>query len=177
MKVRVAVEDEEGMKTTLEREGDPFNEAFKSNAIRSIVKFLEDQIPSSAAINPYDIESEDLTIKERLAYFLCYDERAPGDWFTSSELKRIYEEAYGDNVKLSTLSTYLADMHSDGILTRKGSRARRRYKMISTTNTAATTDRANLPGQEREELMENDGTDDGNMEFIDLFPLREVIQH
>ena len=163
VKVRVEVTNEEGVKTSMEREGDLMNETFKYTTIRSIVRFLEDQIPSSA-IDLYDMGNEDLTIKSRLEYFLRYDRKAPHDWFTSSELKRIYEEVYGVEIRLSTLSTYLASMHSEGLLIRKGSRAQRKYKVVSAQ-------RANAGEESR---------DDARMEVaesLESLPLREIIQN
>ena len=163
VKVRVEVTNEEGVKTSMEREGDSMNEAFKSTTIRSIVRFLEDQIPSSA-IDPYDMGNEDLTIKSRLEYFLRYDRKAPHDWFTSSELKRIYEEVYGVEIRLSTLSTYLASMHSEGLLIRKGSRAQRKYKVVSAQRAKA----------------EEEPRDDARMEVaesLESLHLREIIQN
>ncbi len=154
-KVRVEVTDEEGVKTSIEREGDLMSEGFKSATIKSIMRFLEENIPSPS-IDPYDIESEDLTIKDRLESFLRYDSKAPKDWFTSSELKRIYEEVYGVSIRLSTLSTYLASMHSEGILIRKGSRAQRKYKVVATKRVE----------QEHED----------SLEMIECIPLREIIR-
>ena len=72
MKVQVEIVDDEGIRTSFQREGDSFSTAFRPSTIKSVVNFLEDQIPKPAAIGPFDIESEDLTIKERLSYFLRY---------------------------------------------------------------------------------------------------------
>ncbi len=175
MKVRVEIVDEAGIKTAIESEGDPFSETFKDQAIAGIVEFLQHRIPSPPANNGYGMAGEDLTIKERLANFLRFDPKKPTDWFTSSELKRIYEGTYGDNLKLSTLSSYLKDMYSDGILTRKGSRAGRLYRVISTTT--ATTDRFDLPAHERELIENDDKENDDDMQFIDCFPFNEIIQN
>jgi hypothetical protein len=130
MKVRVEVTDEEGMKTSIEKEGDLQTEMLKQLTIRDIMRFLEAQLSPLSNLNPYDSDLEDLTIKERLASFLRYDERAPKEWFTSSELRRRYEEVFEEDVRLSTVSTYLASMHSEGMLERKGSRAKRQYRVV-----------------------------------------------
>ncbi|MHC1610144.1 MAG: hypothetical protein ACXQTW_00825 [Candidatus Methanospirareceae archaeon] len=135
MKVRVEVIDEEGVKSSLEKEGDLQLEMFRQLTIRDVVTFLEKQLSPPPVRNAYG--GEDLTIKERLASFLRFDERAPEGWFTSSEIKRIYEEVFDENVRLSTISTYLASLHSDGILERKGSRAKRQYRLVSTESTEA----------------------------------------
>ncbi|KAF5427533.1 hypothetical protein C5S39_13290 [Candidatus Methanophagaceae archaeon] len=173
MKVQVEIVDDEGVRTSFEREGEPFSAAFRPSTIKSVVKFLEDQIPLPAAIGPFDIESEDLTIKERLSYFLRYDERAPKEWFTSSMLRQLYEEAYGINVKLSTLSTYLASMHSDSILMRKGSRAGRQYKVVFVTTD--TVNSVNIPDTEGN-IFENYDRDGNDMEFENPYQLREIVQ-
>ncbi len=131
IKVRVEVMNEEGVKTSMENEGDLLSETLKPLMIKSIIRFLEEQL-SPHVKNSYEGEGEDLTIKERLASFLRYDERTPKGWFTSSQVRRIYEEAFEENVRLSTVSTYLASLHSEGILERKGSRAIRQYRLVST---------------------------------------------
>jgi len=131
VKVRVEVMMDEKKMTSIENVGDSISEALDPLAIRNIINFLVNLRSSLSVDNLYDGESEDLTIKERLAHFLRYDERAPKDWFTSSQLKRTYKEVYEADVRLSTISTYLASMHSDGILERKGSRAMRQYRLAS----------------------------------------------
>jgi len=132
MKVRVEVTDEEGMKSSIEKEGDLQIEMLRQLTIRDVIKFLEAQLSPLPVRDAYDCESEDLTIKERLASFLRYDERAPKGWFTSSQIRRIYDAVFEENVRLTTISTYLASMHSDGILKRKGSRAKREYLLVAT---------------------------------------------
>ena len=132
MKVRVEVTDEEGMKSTIEKEGDLQIEMLKQLTIRDVVRFLEAQLAPISTRNAYEYEGDDLTIKERLASFLRYDERAPEGWFTSSQVKRIYEALFEENLRLSTISTYLASLHSNGILERKGSRAKRQYRVAAT---------------------------------------------
>jgi len=135
MRVRVEVTDEEGIKTSMEKEGDLQTLMFKQATIREVLRFLDAQLAPVSNRNPYDADIEDLTIKERLASFLRYDPKAPKEWFTSSEIKRIYEEAFEEDVRLSTISTYLASMHSEGILERRGSRAKRQYRLLLTERT------------------------------------------
>lgn len=129
MRVRVEVTYEGGVKSSIEKEGDLQIEMLRQATIRDVIKFLESQLSPLSVRNAYDYGGEDLTIKERLASFLRYDERAPKDWFTSSQVRRIYEDVFEENLRLSTTSTYLASLHSDGILERKGSRAKRQYRL------------------------------------------------
>jgi len=53
----VEIQDEEGMRTSMEREGESVNETFRYKTIKDIVKFLEDQIPSPSAAESYDIKN------------------------------------------------------------------------------------------------------------------------
>lgn len=145
IKVRVEVINEEGLKTAMEREGNLQNELLKQVTIREITRFLEAQFSPFSNLNSCGSDIEDLTIKERLASFLRYDERAPREWFTSSELKRRYEEVYEEEVRLSTISTYLASLHSDGMLERRGSRAKRQYRVVTTESRAASPSAVNVP--------------------------------
>jgi len=170
-KVRVEVINEEGMKISTEHEGDFMDESFKPSVISSMVRFLENTLPSPFLSDPSEVDSEDLTIKERLAYFLRYDEKSPVDWFTSSQIRRIYEEAYGENVGLSTLSTYLANMHSEGILVRKGSRAKRQYRLAKNM----TPSRSESGSGSRSGADATANVNSNDMELIECLPLHELI--
>jgi hypothetical protein len=130
MKVRVEVMDDEGNKTSMEKEGDLRIEMLRQLTIRDVKLFLESQLTPMPSRDAYGCEGEDLTIKERLASFLRFDERAPEGWFTTSQIKRTYEAVFGENLRLSTISTYLASLHSNGFLERTGSRAKRQYRVI-----------------------------------------------
>lgn len=74
-----------------------------------------------------DLPQESLTLKERLEMFLRFE--YPGVWFSSFEVKRHYESVYG-KINLSTVSTYLARMHRDNLLERKGNHNQREYRFI-----------------------------------------------
>ena len=130
MKVRVEVTDDEGNKTSIEKEGDLQIEMLRQLTIRDVRTFLESQLAPMPSREAYAADGDDLTIKERLASFLRFDERAPEGWFTSSQIKRIYEALFEENLRLSTISTYLASLYSSGILERTGSRAKRQYRVI-----------------------------------------------
>jgi len=135
--VRVEIFKDDKKIAAMEDLADSIGEALGPLTIKDIANFLVNKRSLLSADIPYDTQSEDLTIKVRLASFLRFDERAPQDWFTSSQVKRIYEDTFGGNVRLSTISTYLASMYSDGILERKGSRAMRQYLSIARESTEA----------------------------------------
>jgi len=135
--------DEDGVKTSMEFEGDLDKEVI----LERISKFIEAlDLPSksstessSGALNSKNIEPnkfdkdnlEDFTIKERLKYFLLYEFR--DNWFTSTEVKRQYDSTYGE-IGLSTVSTYLSRMAKNGFLKRRGNRVEREYKIAEENN-------------------------------------------
>jgi hypothetical protein len=61
--------------------------------------------------------------------FLLLKHNHEKGWVKSQNLKEEYEIMYGERIKLSSLSTYLARLYEKGSLERKGSRAQREYRM------------------------------------------------
>jgi len=76
-------------------------------------------------IGEYDIHS--LSQKEKL--YILLEREHKGEWVRSQDIKEEYEQVWGDEIKLSSVSTYLARFHEDGQLERKGSRAQREYRL------------------------------------------------
>ena len=76
-------------------------------------------------LGKYDLE--DLTQMEKV--FLLLKHNHEKGWVKSQDLKEEYELMYGERIKLSSLSTYLARLYEKGTLERKGSRAQREYRM------------------------------------------------
>jgi hypothetical protein len=89
------------------------------------------EIPHRAPITENISESKTLTLKERLEMFLRFE--YPRVWFTSLDVKKQYESVYG-NIGLSTVSTYLARMSRENILTRRGNRSQREYRFKDENN-------------------------------------------
>jgi len=127
MKVKIEIFDDEGTKISIEFEGERWRE--------KLIQFL-DAFPvfegGRDVHHPAQKSSfsdfEPLSVRERLEYFLKYE--FPPIWFTSRDLKEAYERKYGEEIKLSTVSTYLSRMHREGILERRGNRASREYRYI-----------------------------------------------
>jgi hypothetical protein len=130
IKLRLEVWENDKELTSMESRYETLKDAYSPFASKDIANFLASKRVMLASNTPLDVDQEDLTIKERLAHFLRWNERAPKGWFTSSEIKRSYEVIVGQSVRLSTISTYLASLHVDGVLERKGSRAKREYRML-----------------------------------------------
>ncbi|MBC7114737.1 MAG: hypothetical protein PWR13_1283 [Archaeoglobi archaeon] len=127
MKVRIEIFDDEGTKISIEFEGEHWRE--------KLLQFI-DALPLSGGgrdvhhpaqkFNFSDFEP--LSVRERLEYYLRYE--FPPIWFTSRDLKEAYERKYGEEIKLSTVSTYLARMCREGLVERRGNRASREYRYI-----------------------------------------------
>jgi hypothetical protein len=52
-------------------------------------------------------------------------------WFSSQDAKKVCEQAFGEPLSLSTVSTYLARLTDRGFLMRKGPSNQRRYKILA----------------------------------------------
>lgn len=51
-------------------------------------------------------------------------------WFTSKDISLIYTEQHRENIKSSTISTYLTRLYNNGYIERKGNRSCWQYKLI-----------------------------------------------
>jgi hypothetical protein len=51
-------------------------------------------------------------------------------WFTSKDISLMFHEQYHEQIKLSTISTYLSRMYANGYLERKGNRSCWQYRFI-----------------------------------------------
>ena len=126
MKIRIEIFEDLDSKTVIEFEG----ALCKERVINFIDAFdfsVKESNEKTHVSVPNTNDIEKLTIKERMEAFLKYD--YPRVWFTSLDVKREYERAYGEKINLSTASTYLARMHRNGIVDRRGNRTQREYKI------------------------------------------------
>ncbi len=70
----------------------------------------------------------EMTLYERLQ--LVIERYFPDEWFTARDVRDAYEREFGEPVKASTVSTYLARMVERRFLARSGPPSRRRYRLI-----------------------------------------------
>jgi len=124
MKIKIEIEDR-GMKSMHEFEGEITRDR--------IIDFLD-------AIGIFPDEAEEVpqtpapkyeggrTLRDKLETFIRYE--FPNAWFSSNELRERYE-TLRDDIKLSTVSTYLSRMYYDGVLERRGNRNQRQYCLVS----------------------------------------------
>jgi hypothetical protein len=67
------------------------------------------------------------TLMDRLESFIRHE--FTNTWFTTQELRERYETV-ADDIKLSTVSTYLSRMNHDGLLDKRGNRNNRQYRLM-----------------------------------------------
>jgi len=77
-------------------------------------------------VRGYDTSS--LTQREKI--FLLLKHNHEGEWVRSQDLKVEYETTYGEEIKLSSISTYLSRFYSSSLVERRGSRAQREYMLL-----------------------------------------------
>jgi hypothetical protein len=126
MRIRIEVEDK-GLKSVYEFESQNMEgEALREKIIGYLTAsgvFSEPE-GQTASAQSYDTGG---TLMDRLEKFIKFE--FPSTWFTSQELRERYETV-ADDIKLSTVSTYLSRMNRDGLLERKGNRNNRQYRLI-----------------------------------------------
>ncbi len=71
-----------------------------------------------------------LSQKEKI--LLIIRELHSNEWVSSDIIKREYEQIFGENIKLSHVSTYLARLYREGYLERRGDKYKMEYKLKAT---------------------------------------------
>lgn len=123
MKIRIEIE-EKGMKSSHEFE----SEALDRETVRDrIVEFLSASNVFSEKEPSMPTYEAGGTLMDSLERFIRFE--FPDAWFTSQELRERYETV-ADDIKLSTVSTYLSRMYHDGLLDRRGNRNNRQYRLV-----------------------------------------------
>ena len=128
MRIRIQIEDGE-YKSSHEFE----SQNMDKEALRErIIGFLSasgifESKDERATMVPAPDYGSSRTLMDRLEKFIRYE--FSGTWFTSQELREKYETV-ADDIKLSTVSTYLSRMNRDGLLEKRGNRNNRQYRLI-----------------------------------------------
>ncbi len=128
--VQISIVKDDGTKAFAEFSGEFWN----MSATKFILSAINDRSPAVESANSREMESasqESLTLKERLEMFLRFE--YPRVWFNSLDIKKHYDSVYG-KINLSTVSTYLARMHRDDILDRRGNHNQREYRFKEESN-------------------------------------------
>lgn len=128
--MRIAIEiDDDGLKASMSFEFD--KKCMDAAALREMIADkIVDILNISGVISEsarQTVEDQPKTLMDSLAEFIKYEFR--DQWFTSQQLRERYE-TLRDDIKLSTVSTYLSRMHQDGLLDRRGNRNNREYRLL-----------------------------------------------
>ncbi|OPY28816.1 MAG: hypothetical protein A4E28_01277 [Methanocella sp. PtaU1.Bin125] len=135
MEIKINMDEKSGKITAFSVIGEDLNAQSMEQVLRFVKsKFGESDrsVQKPAPVTAEDIVSrsaEKLTIKERLTLFLKYEYRDA--WFGTVDVKDRYERQYGEEIKISTVSTYLSRLHKEGFLTRRGNKVERQYRIAS----------------------------------------------
>jgi len=128
MRIRIEIEDK-GLKSSHEFESQNMDgEALRDRIIgflsaSGVFESRGESIASAASAHNYSSG----TLMDRLESFIRYE--FSNTWFTTQELREKYETV-ADDIKLSTVSTYLSRMNRDGLLDKRGNRNNRQYRLI-----------------------------------------------
>ena len=132
MRIRIEIEDK-GLKSSHEFESQNMDgEALREKIIGflSASGIFEGTEERGTAARDYSSG----TLMDRLESFLRFE--FSNTWFTTQELRERYETV-ADDIKLSTVSTYLSRMNRDGLLDRRGNRNNRQYRLIESIEPVA----------------------------------------
>jgi hypothetical protein len=128
MRIRIEIEDK-GLKSSHEFESqDMDGEALRDRIVgflsaSGVFESRAESVASAASARDYSSG----TLMDRLESFIRYE--FSNTWFTTQELREHYETV-ADDIKLSTVSTYLSRMNRDGLLDKRGNRNNRQYRLI-----------------------------------------------
>jgi hypothetical protein len=131
MELKINVDEKSGKITQMTFLNDGINmEAFQ-RAMSSILQngSAADTKQSVMAKDITDLSADKPTLKERLTLFLRFE--FPENWFTTQDVKAKYDKMYAEEIKLSTVSTYLTRLFNEGFLERRGNRIEREYHVIT----------------------------------------------
>jgi len=134
MEIKVNVDEKSGKITQLTVSADGVDMTTIQKALSSISKNLAspgESVDEPAAMEKKmaDLMGDNYTIKERLRLFLKFEFKSL--WFTTVQVKEKYEAQYGEEIKTSTVSTYLTRLYNEGFLERRGNRVEREYHVIA----------------------------------------------
>jgi len=149
MKIRIEIDDK-GLKSTYEFETQSMErESLKEKIISYLAaaNIFSNSEESTYVSRDYDSNG---TLMNRLERFIKYE--FSDKWFTSQELKERYETV-ADDIKLSTVSTYLSRMNHDGLLERKGNRNYRQYRLISVDDSSIALEDSYQPKKKAEDSL------------------------
>ncbi len=119
-KLKIEVQTTDNQTMTLAYSG-----RITEETIEQVISFLKGLVKPRETVEVFKLK--DLPIARKIQMIIESDFRKK--WFTSRDLKKTYEETFGEPVKISTVSTYLVRLWEEGFLVRKGNRNQYMYKL------------------------------------------------
>lgn len=124
------LESEKGGKVTVSFDG-----SFTPEAIMEVLGKFQDDSSGPENQSKTDIQApphsndelDSKSIREKLEVIV---NRIKYGWFTSEQVRELYRNQFGEEIKPSTVSTYLARLFNENALERRGSRAKREYQLV-----------------------------------------------
>jgi hypothetical protein len=131
MEVKFNLDEKSGKITQMTFSGDGINKEAIQRAMSSIWQNngADEPKQSVMAKDISDLSADKTTLKERLTLFLRFE--FSEIWFTTQDVKSKYDNMYAEEIKLSTVSTYLTRLFNEGFLERRGNRIEREYHVIN----------------------------------------------
>jgi hypothetical protein len=120
-KVKVNINDEEGNKITISFEG-----RITRNKVLQVLDFVE--LLGGGSTPGEEKNTSDFSKFDKIQKVI--ERKFPIGWFTSQEVMIVYEDLLNEPIGLSTVSTYLSRLVDKGVLTKSGSAAERKYKLM-----------------------------------------------
>lgn len=133
MEIKISMDDQSGKITAFSVIGEDLNAQSMEQALLFVKsKFGESDASAQKPVSVMakdieDLSADRLTIKDRLKLFLKFEYREA--WFGTMDVKDRYERQYGEEIKISTVSTYLSRLHNEGFLDRRGNKVEREYRI------------------------------------------------
>jgi hypothetical protein len=131
MEVKFNLDEKSGKITEMTFSGDGINKEAIQRAMSSIWQNNSADEPKQSVMakDISDLSADKTTLKERLTLFLRFE--FSESWFTTQDVKSKYDDMYAEEIKLSTVSTYLTRLFNEGFLERRGNRIEREYHVIN----------------------------------------------
>ena len=95
--------------------------------IASALKQAGTPIEAPSKLPPPLLEADSWSVRQKVRFLVLRHCRH--GWFTSTDIRELYERTFDPTIALATISTYLSRMFKEGNLTRRGSMAQREYRV------------------------------------------------
>jgi len=121
-----------------DKEGNKFTVTFQGKVTRQKVLQLLDLVEILGGVSPSNDVNESFSNQTKFAKITnIVKEYFPLGWFSSKDLRSMYEDVYSESIGLSTVSTYLSRLTQRGMLHKSGS-GQKQYKLRQESTLSST---------------------------------------